>query len=83
METSDAWEPSMDGRAEAERSFALRDIFETMKKLDDDAREILTLRYVDDLDPKDIAVILGITPNNASVRLNRAMQALKQLMNPH
>ncbi|MEY4731922.1 MAG: Sigma-70, region 4, partial [Candidatus Parcubacteria bacterium] len=45
--------------------------------------EILTLRYVDDLDPKDIAVILDITPNNVSVRLNRAMHELKKLMDPH
>ena len=83
MEESDAWEPSADGRAETERRIALNDVLRTMQKLDEDTREILTLRYVDDLDPKDIAEILGITPNNASVRLNRAMQALKGLMESH
>ncbi len=80
MEESDAWEPSVDGREAAERSVALRQVMETMQQLDDDAREILTLRYVDDLDPRDIAHTLGITPNNASVRLNRAMHELKKLM---
>jgi RNA polymerase sigma-70 factor (ECF subfamily) len=78
MEESDAWEPSADGRDEAERRVELRRVLETMERLDDDAREILTMRYVDDLDPKDIGETLGITANNASVRLNRAMKLLQE-----
>jgi RNA polymerase sigma factor (sigma-70 family) len=77
LEESDAHEPRTDGRTETERNVLLHDVLETLKKLPEDEREILTLRYVDDLDPKDIALILDITANNASVRLNRAMQSLK------
>ena len=77
LEDSDAHEPRVDGRVDAERQILLRQVLEMMHALDDDEREILTLRYVDDLDPKDIGALLGITPNNASVRLNRAMQSLK------
>ncbi len=78
LEESDAFEPSEDGRVIAEQKALLRDVLHTMEKLSKEEREILTMRYIDDLDPKDIAVVLNITPNNASVRLNRAMHALKQ-----
>jgi len=78
LEESDAFEPSEDGRLIAEQKTLLHDVLKTMEKLTKEERDILTMRYIDDLDPKDIAVILRITPNNASVRLNRAMHALKR-----
>ncbi len=78
LEDSDAFEPSEDGRIVTEQKVLLHDVFQTMQKLSKEEREILTMRYVDDLDPKDIALVLNITPNNASVRLNRAMHALKE-----
>lgn len=77
LEKNPALDPIMDGQAKADQQVALRDIFEAMAHLPPDVRELLTYRYVDDLDPKDIAEILEITPNNVSVKLNRAMKALK------
>jgi len=78
LEESDAFEPSEDGRKTTEQNILLRQVLETMHRLGDDEREILTMRYVDDMEPREIAEVLQITPNNASVRLNRAMQALKK-----
>ncbi len=78
MEASDAFEPSEDGRTIAEHKLLIKDVLAVLNKLPEDEREILTMRYVDDLDPKDIAEVLDISPNNASVRLNRAMKSLKQ-----
>jgi RNA polymerase sigma-70 factor (ECF subfamily) len=78
LEESDAYEPRTDGRITTEQNILLRQVMETIHKLPEGEREILTMRYVDDLDPKDIAEVLGITANNASVRLNRAMQSLKE-----
>lgn len=53
-----------------------------MKKLDDLSpkyREVLILRYVDGLPPKEIAVILGETDTNVSVRIHRALRKLREL----
>lgn len=41
-------------------------------------REVLLLRYVEGLEPRDIAALYNESPNTISVRLNRAMGRLKQ-----
>ena len=40
-------------------------------------REIVKLIYFDDLEPVEVAAILGCNPNNVYVRLHRALKALK------
>ena len=40
-------------------------------------RELLRLWAWEQLPPREIAVVLGITPNAASIRLHRATQKLK------
>ena len=57
-----------------------REIFQALDKLPDDEREIITMRYVDEFEPREIAEILKITPNAASVRLYRATEALKHIV---
>lgn len=42
--------------------------------------EVATMRYIDDLTPKEIAEITGESENNVSVRINRASQKLRDLM---
>lgn len=76
-EESDAFEPSISGRDELERGVLLRAVRERMKELPEEDRKILTMRYIDDLDPKDIGEILGMSANNVSVRLNRAVKGLR------
>lgn len=56
----------------------LNQVIDSLQELPEEARQLLTWRYVDDLEPREIADILQITPNNASVKLNRALQLLKQ-----
>ncbi len=72
-------EPSDSGFHDISQAVELREIREALDRLPEDQREILTLRYIDDLDPREIALILNITSNNASVRLNRAIKALRDL----
>ena len=48
--------------------------------LDDSYREVIVMRYINDLDPKDIAVITGETPNVISVRLHRALKKLHEVL---
>ena len=77
MEAAKAMEPSYEGEKAIQSSAMISQMKEVMLTLPDEYREVLTLRYIDDLDPKEIAHILGISPNNVSVRLNRATKALK------
>jgi len=48
--------------------------------MEDIDREVLLLRLVEGFEPRDIAEIIGETPNVVSVRLNRAMARLKEKM---
>ncbi|HRW39699.1 MAG: RNA polymerase sigma factor [Acidimicrobiales bacterium] len=51
-------------------------------RLDDDDRELLVLRAWDGLPVHEIAVLLGCTPNAASIRLHRARRRLASLLDP-
>ena len=48
-----------------------------LASLRDDDRELLRLWAWEQLEPREIAVVLGITPNAASIRLHRATKRLR------
>lgn len=81
MEDHPSFEPSDTKEGDIERAMLLREVREAMEQLPEEQRDLLVMRYVDDLDPKDIARVLGITSNHVSVKLNRAMRELKQQFN--
>lgn len=82
LEISEKYEPSVEGRDEAERAVHLHMVFERLPELPEEDRTLIVMRYVDDLDPKDIAEALGTSANNVSVKLNRAVKRLRALVNP-
>ncbi len=51
---------------------------EMMDQMDEHDRDLLVLRFVEGYGPKEIAEILGETPNAISVRIHRAKKMLKQ-----
>src|SRR3990170_2508337 len=53
---------------------------EQVAKLPEKYRDVLMLRYVDDLSVAEIAVIVGETENNVSVRLHRGLEKLKNIL---
>jgi RNA polymerase sigma-70 factor, ECF subfamily len=77
MEKSPAYEPSYEGHKSIEKKILYNEVVDGMKDLPPDYKEILVLRYIDDLDPKEIAQILETNANNVSVKINRAVKALK------
>lgn len=81
LSVSPQLEPMGDDGSEMENRVMANDVLESMKNLPDETRELLIYRFVDDLEPREIAEILGITPNHVSVKLTRAVSALKQLNN--
>lgn len=56
-----------------------REALEVLDKLEESYRAVVIMRYVDDLMPREIAVILGETENAVSVRIHRAMKKARQL----
>jgi RNA polymerase sigma-70 factor (ECF subfamily) len=77
MEKSPAYEPSYEGHKSIEKKILYNEVVDGMSDLPPDYKEILVLRYIDDLDPKEIAQILETNANNVSVKINRAVKALK------
>lgn len=55
---------------------------EALDQLPDNDRDLLRLWAWEQLAPREIATVLGITPNAASIRLHRAIGKLKELMAP-
>ncbi len=48
-----------------------------MRALPAKYREVLVLRFLQDMEPAEVAATLGLTPNAAAVRLHRAKQLLE------
>lgn len=55
-------------------------VLQRLEELDSDAAELIRLRYVEDLMPKEIAEIIGTNENVISVRIHRAMKKLQELI---
>ncbi len=53
------------------------DLFQTVMKLPEKQRTVIHLFYYEDCSVKEIAHILGITPGNVRVRLNRGRAELR------
>lgn len=51
---------------------------EALKELSESHREVLVLRFIDGLSPKEIAVHLEERENTVSVRIHRALQELRK-----
>ena len=54
--------------------------FQLLENLSDEYREVIILRYVDGLGPKEISELIEETENVVSVRLHRALKTLKAMI---
>lgn len=52
-------------------------------QLPDAYREVLLLRDIEELSTAEAAEVLGVTPNAVKIRLHRARQALRTLLDPY
>lgn len=50
-----------------------------LRKLKEEYRDVLVMKYLDEMSVKEISVILEKTPNNVRVLLHRAKNALKEI----
>jgi len=65
------------GHLDTETRVLHKEAMEELKTLRDEERDLFVMRYVDDLDPREIAEIRGTTANTVSVQLNRITAKLK------
>jgi RNA polymerase sigma-70 factor (ECF subfamily) len=68
--------------ASIETKMEFETVLRAMWHLDEEARKIITLRYIDGLGPKEIAQIMDTRENLVSVRLHRAIKELRKIL-PH
>lgn len=66
--------------AQLERKETAAVVREAITRLPDQYREVLVLRDIEDRDTAETAELLGTTPNAVKVRLHRARQALRTLL---
>lgn len=57
-----------------------KQIMELFSELDDIYREVLEMRYVEELAVKEIAEIVGESENTISVRIHRALQKIRDIV---
>lgn len=57
-----------------------QEIIENINKLPEEYKEVIILRYVHELNPKEIAEITGQTTNIISVNITRGKNKLKQIL---
>ncbi len=72
-------EPGTDGEQELLKREA-QEIIEIFQHLPPQYREVLTLRYVDEYEVKEIADLLHETANVVSVRIHRALHRLRKII---
>lgn len=74
--TDAGYEPR-DPNADPQSDSEYRSMLRAMDGLEDSDKHVLLLRFVEGLDPKDIAEILGESANTISVRIHRALERLR------
>lgn len=81
VEPSQPWPESVETRIERDELRAL--VRASIQKLPETCRVVLHLRDIEELSTDETAEILDITPNAVKIRLHRARQALRTLLDEH
>lgn len=74
VEVDSGFEESIDTKLAIDR------ITNVLDQLDDKYKEVIVMRYIDGLTPKEISKITDDTANNISVKLNRATKQIKKII---
>jgi len=74
----DAGNQPKDTTSSPETIASYQEVLNTMDELESKDKEVLLLKYVEGLPPKEIALVLQESANAISVRLNRATKRLQE-----
>ena len=75
------FDPGFDDRRKNENRIDAQFALDKINRLDEKYREVILMRYIDELSPKEIAHVVGENENNVSVRIHRGLKQLKELLN--
>jgi len=76
-----AWDETADRRLEQRQTREL--VRAAIDRLPESYRTVLLLRDLEELDTQEVAEMLGVTANAVKIRLHRARQALRELLDRH
>lgn len=76
-----AWKETAESALQQRETRAL--VRECIERLPESYRTVLLLRDIEELDTEEAAQLLGISPNAVKIRLHRARQALRTLLDPY
>ena len=74
VEFADDSPPDVD--TEFDKVFVLK----RLEELDEEAREIITMRYINEMSIKEIAEASDMTTNNVSVKIHRSIEKLRKVI---
>ena len=72
--------PSTDPRKKNEDHLVGKELLGIVKSLDEKYRDVILLKYVEDLSTKEIAAILDTTENNVYVMVSRGLEKVKSII---
>lgn len=75
------FDPRLDTREQLLNQIDAKHIVQIVSKLDPTYQEVIMMRYIDELSPKEIAEILHESENTISVRIHRGLQKLRKILN--
>lgn len=81
MMDDDGFEPVDDSIPDFADKPAAREALKMLKSLDEIYRTAITMRYMDEMSPREIADALGVSENVVSVRIHRGIERLSKMMN--
>jgi RNA polymerase sigma-70 factor (ECF subfamily) len=76
----DGFEPADESLTDPADIPAAREAMLLVRSLDEIYRTVITMRYVDEMSPKEIAHVLGISENVVSVRIHRGIERLRVIV---
>lgn len=76
----EGYEPQVASGERVEAAAEHGQMISLLDQLDAKHRQVLEMRYLEDLSPKEIAAALGESENVVSVRLHRAIKQLRQYL---
>jgi RNA polymerase sigma-70 factor (ECF subfamily) len=72
------FDPKGEDQVKAQHAAEIRELAQHLEQLPDEYREAVTMRYFNDLMPREIAEITGESENVISVRITRGVQKLRE-----
>lgn len=76
----DGFEPRDESIREPIDTPAIKEAMNNLGKLDEMYRVVITMRFLDEMSPKEIASVLGVSENVVSVRIHRGIERLSHMM---